>query len=515
MISPSTQRRVGVILNYIQMALHALISIVFTPIMLRILGSSEYGIYNLTSSIIGYLSLLSLGFGSSYIRFYSRYKKDDNFDAIKRLNGLYLTVFSIMGCAVFILGLFLAHNIQAFYNSSYTDSEIEIARILAFFLTVNMAISFPASVFVSYVTSQERFIFQKLLNMGKTIVSPTVCIIFLYFGYGSIGMVISTTALSLVIDFINIFYCIRFAKMKISFRNLEWKLLKEIAFFSLFIAMNQVIDQINWQTDKVILGKMATGTAVAIYAIGSTINNLFTQFSVAISSVFSPKVNMIVSKKKDDMNEQLTSMFIKVGRIQWFVLMLILFGFIFFGRYFVYRWAGEEYEKSYYVALLLMAPATIPLIQNLGIEIQTAKNKHQFRSVVYLIMAIVNVGISIWFCSMWGEIGTALGTTIALILANGVIMNIYYQKKLNINIIAFWKSIASTIPSLLIPTFLGMALIIFYRFHGLIDFCLIIICFTAIYSMSVYFIGLNRDEKSMIKAFINGIFNGRRQKKDD
>ena len=38
---------------------------------------------------------------------------------------------------------------------------------------------------------------------------------------------------------------------------------------------------------------------------------------------------------------------------------------------------------------------TVPLIQNIGIEIQRAKNMHQFRSKVYFCMAIGNALVSI------------------------------------------------------------------------------------------------------------------------
>ena len=498
-MTSSAQRKVGIILNYVQMSLHAIISIVYTPIMLRILGATEYGLYNLSSSIIAYLSLISLGFGASYLRFYSRYKKADNFDAIKRMNGLYLTVFTCMGLIALIAGLFLSSNVKVFLNDSYSNTDVKTASVLMLFLTINLSISFPASVFVSYITSQEKFVFQKLINMGKTILSPAVCIIFLFFGYGSIGMVMSTTIISIIIDLINIFYCFRYAKM-------EWGLLKEIAFFSFFIALNHIIDQINWQTDKVILGKMSTGTAVAIYAVGATVNNIFTQFSTAISTVFSPKINMIVAKKEPNMDEQLTSLLIKVGRLQWFVLTLILSGFIFFGQFFVYRWAGSDYGESYYVALLLMAPATVPLIQNVGIEIQAAKNKHQFRSIAYLIMAVVNVGISIFFCYLWGPIGAALGTTISLLLANGLIMNIYYHKKLGLNIVSFWGSIISTIPSLIAPIVFGIALTKFYTFHNLFDYIVFVIIYSIIFVLSVVLIGFNKSEKDSLRRLVKKVF---------
>ena len=505
-INNSTQRKAGVVLQYMQMALSIIIQLLFTPIMLRILGSNEYGIYNLASSIIAYLALLSLGFGASYLRFYSLYKKDDDQEGIKKLNGLYLMVFVLMGIVVLAAGLVLTHNVRIFYNETYSDRDIQTAKVLMLFLTINLTISFPASVFTSYITSQEKFIFQKIVNMGKTIISPSVCIIFLFLGYGSIGMVVCTTVISITIDFINAFYCLTKLKMRISFKKPQWRLLKDIAFFSIFIAINQIVDQINWQTDKIILGKMISGTAVAIYAVGANINMMFTNFSTAISSVFAPKVNMIVSKNKPNMDDELTSLFTRVGRIQWFMLMLILSGFVFFGQYFMLRWAGQEYSDSYIVSLLLMCPAIIPLIQNIGIEIQRAKNKHQFRSLVYLFMAILNVGISILFTFIWGVIGVALGTTISLLVANGLIMNIYYKKKLGINVCVFWKSILETIMGFAAPIVFGLCIMKYYAFHSLVDFLILIIIYTIIYCISVYFFSLNRDEKRILCGIRNKLF---------
>ena len=68
------QLKAGVILSYIQLVIGNVISIIYTPIMLRILGQNEYGLYNLASSTISYLGLLSFGFGSAYIIYYSKYK---------------------------------------------------------------------------------------------------------------------------------------------------------------------------------------------------------------------------------------------------------------------------------------------------------------------------------------------------------------------------------------------------------------------------------------------------------
>lgn len=495
-MNASLQKKIGVILQYSQMALSILISFIYTPTMLRILGQAEYGLYSLSSSIISYLSLLSLGFGTSYIRFYSRYKKDDDDIHIKKLNGLFLIVFLTMGTIAMTAGLSLSGNVGVFFNETYSDEDLHIARVLMIFMTFNLALSFPTSVFTSYVTSQERFVFQKLLNMIKTVFSPLVTLPILFMGYGSIGMVVVTTVITVFVDLSNVIFCLKKLDMRFDFCSPDLHLLKEIAGFSFFIALNQIVDQINWATDRVVLGKLCTSAAVAVYSVGAQINNYYLQFSTAISGVFVPQVNRIVASdtKEDDKNKQLTELFTKVGRVQFMVLMLVLTGFIFFGKFFMVEWAGAGYERSYYVTLLLIVPVTIPLVQNIGIEIQRAKNKHKFRSYVYLGMALLNVVISIFFASMWGEIGAALGTTISLIVANGFVMNWFYHKKLELDMMYFWKEISKFLPSLILPIVAGIVLNI-RPTTSLMAFGFKVVIYSVVYCISVYFLGMNPFEK--------------------
>lgn len=490
----------GAILQYVQMALSILIGIIYTPIMLRMLGQSEYGLYNISSSIISYLSLLSLGFGASYVRFYTIRKKED-VNRLKYLNGLYLFVFSLIGLIAIVAGFIIAFNVNIFLNDSYSVNDINIAKWLMILLAFNLGISFPASLFVSYITAQEKFIFLKLINIGKTVLAPALSIIALFFGYGSIGLVVITTTISLIIDAINVLYCLKKLNMKFSLKKIEFGLLKDIFIFSIFIAINNIIDQVNWQTDKVILGKMITSAAVSIYAIGASLNTYFIQFSTAISSLFIPKINQIVVDNKDDCNEQLTKLMTAIGRIQFFILSLVLIGFVFFGKYFINKWAGPEYGDSYYVALLLMSPEIVPLIQNIGIEIQRAKNMHQFRSIAYLIMAFINVGISIPLCYFYGPIGVAFGTTISIIVANILVMNVYYHKKIKINMFYFWKEIFKILPAFIPPICVGLLYHYFLSTYTVYDYVRQIIVFILIYSISILTIGINRQERSQLAKF--------------
>lgn len=490
------QRKAGVILSYAGEIIKILVSLVYTPVMLRLLGQSEYGLYQLVYSVVSYLSLLSLGFGSSYLRFYSRYIAQKDEIGVAKLNGMFMIIFCSISVICILCGTVMVKNIRSIFGTGLTDKEYETARILMVLLIINLSITFPNSVFNCSITAHEKFLFQKLLILLQNLFSPFLTIPLLIMGYGSIGMVSITTFLTFTLLILNAFYCLKKLHVKFMFREFQTGLLKEMWVFTFFIFLNQIIDQINWSIDKFLLGRLAGTAAVAVYGVGAQINTLYLQFSSSVSNVFVPKVNRIVAESND--NFQLTQLFTKVGRIQFMILGLILSGFTFFGIPFVKIWAGSEYSEAYTVALFLIVPVTIPLIQNLGIEIQRAKNMHKVRAVVYLVIAVINVIISIPLIKLMGPTGAATGTTISLIAGNIIFMNWYYHSRIGLDMCFFWREIAKYIPALIIPCTVGFFIMKYTIITSFIKLGLFAIVYTIIYGSSMYFLGMNSAEKSLI-----------------
>lgn len=497
------QRKAGVILSYAGEIVKILVNLVYTPIMLRLLGQSEYGLYQLVYSVVSYLSLLSLGFGSSYLRFYSRYKAQNDEDGVAKLNGMFMLIFCSISVICIFCGTVMLGNIRSIFGKGLTEEEYATAKVLMGLLIINLALTFPNSVFNCSITAHEKFLFQKLLILLQNLFSPFLTLPLLIMGYGSIGMVSITTFLTFAILISNMFYCFKKLYIRFAFRGLQISILKEMWVFTFFIFLNQIIDQINWSIDKFLLGRFAGTTAVAIYGVGGQINTLYLQFSSSVSNVFVPKVNRIVAESNDDV--QLTRLFTKVGRIQFMVLGLILTGFVFFGIPFIKIWAGPEYSASYAVALLLIIPVTVPLIQNLGIEIQRAKNMHKARAVVYLVIAIANIFISIPLIKLMGPAGAALGTAISLIVGNIIFMNWYYHARIGMNMFYFWKEIAKFIPALIAPCVVGIAIMEFVDITSLVKLGVFAIAYMAVYGLSMFFLGMNFEEKQLVMGPIRKI----------
>lgn len=491
--------RLGIILSYLSQAIQIVVGLVYTPIMISILGQSEYGVYQLVYSTVANLNLIGLGFGASYVRFYNIENTKTDVTAVPRLNGLYMLVYCIMSFICLVSGWMMISNIHVLFADGLKQQEYNTATVLMIILVINMVVTFPASLFDSWIQVHERFVFIKALIVIQNLLTPLLTLPLLLMGYGSVSLVIISTVITFVKILISIFYSFKRLNLEISFRNLDIHKLKEIAPFTFFIFLNQIIDQINWSVDKYLLGRISGTVAVAVYGVASQLNNMFTQFSVSISNVFIPKVNRLVVERRE---RELNNLFVKVGRIQCMIISLIYCGFIVYGKLFIELWVGPQYEESYVTALLLISGIYVPLLQNLGIEIQRAKNKHKVRSVVYSCISICNVIISVFLIKIFGVKGAALGTMLALLIGNVFFMNWYYKTHLDIDIYRFFKSILPIIPVMLITSVVGILYQRIFTVRNYLVFISGIILFTMVYILLLWIIFMNDDEKGIIKRRI-------------
>lgn len=494
------QIKIGIILSYVATAINSVITLAFTPVVIRLLGKSEYGLYNISNSVVSYLGLLSFGFSSSFIRFYSRAKQSKDEDEIARVNGMFMIVFCIIAILALIAGGFVVENIEVVFGESLSVEEITRSRILIGILVVNIAITFPAYVFEANVMANERYLFQKIIRIIRIGVNPFIALPLMLLGYGSYGLVLATLTMTIVDLVANIWYCKKYLHIRFLFRNLNISIFKEIAVFSSYIFLNMLVDQINWNLDQLILGAKKGTSNVAVYSVGSQLNTCYLAIASTVSSVYIPRIHKLVLQGKE---REISDLFVAIGRIQFMILGTILGGFVVLGRYFILNiFAGEGYSNSWVVALWLMAPATIPYMQLLGVEIQRAKNQHKFRSIVYAALAVVNGCVSYLICPKWGEVGCAAVTGISMLIGPGLIMNWYNSKYIGLDIRRFWREILSIVPAFVILMFISMVISWIVPISNFVTFIVEGCVFVLLAGILLWKMAFNENEKQGIRGMI-------------
>lgn len=504
MKNSKNQLRSGVYLSYINLAISSLIPFVYTPVMLRMLGQAEYGLYSLSNSVVGYLSLLSFGFGGTIVRYIAKYRAEGKKEEIEKSYGFFIILYSLLAIAVMVGGIIISNNVASIFDQGLLPNEIEKMRILILIMAFNVAMSFPLSVFSSIAIAHEKYFFRKIMDIISTIAAPVANLIALYLGYASIGMALAATIIQLLMAPISVLYCAKMLDVKPKFQKMPSSLIREMMGFSMFVFIGSLVDMLFWATDKVILGMLASSTAVAIYNVGGTFNNTVMSLSTSISGVLVPKITGMVVNDID--KNEWTNLFIRIGRLQFLIIALIISGFSVFGQVFIQLWAGAEYADAFWVAVLTMFPLVIPLIQNTGKSMVEAQNKHQFRAIVYLIIAILNVISTYLIVPYRGIIGAAFCSCISYLLGQGLIMNIYYYKVTGLNIPLFWGNILkmSIVPGTMIVV--GVLLNKLIVIDNWLMFLIGVILFTSIYALAMYMLCMNDYEKDIIRKPLKRLY---------
>ena len=494
------QLKAGAALNYVSICLNMVVGLIYTPYMLRMLGQSEYGLYSLAASIIAYLTVLDLGFGNAIVRYTAKFRAEGKQKEQEEMFGMFFILYICIGVIALLAGSVLSLNVENLFSRSMTKIEVERTRIMLWLMTFNLAFTFPMSIWGSIMTAYERFVFQRLVSIIRSVLNPVVMVLLLVIGYKAVAMVVVTTIFNVATLMINWWYCKYRLSIKVRFGRFKWGFLREVSVYSFWIFLNAIMDRIYWSSGQFVLGIYRGAVAIAVYAVAIQLQNMYMMFSTAISEVFLPKVTAMVTKENNE--GEISNLFIRTGRLQYIVMSFILSAFIVFGRPFIQLWAGKGYEDAYYISLMFFVPLTVPLIQNLGITILQARNQMKFRSLLYILIALASLVLSVLLAKPFGGYGCAFSTSIALLVGQVIIMNIYYQRKQHLDVLRFWREIAkmSTVPVAFVIVGLLVPSTRVFAVASVIGFFASGALFTITYGVFFWRLCMNSEAKKLLVA---------------
>lgn len=499
------QIRVGAIIAYINIALNLVVNLFLTPFLIKSLGDSDYGVYKIIQSFSTQLSIISFGIATLVTRNVVYYNTLGHEKKEIKENFLFMSrvISTILAAIVACGGTLLYFSIDSLYSNTMTADELATAKALFVILVANIAITILCDPNNGMIRAYEKFVIANGVNSLRIIFRVILIIILMNMGVGSIGIVLVDFLLSTVILIFLSIYCRYGLKEKAKFHFWDVKMLKESLGFSLAIFLQAIINQINQNLDNVILGAMVAPSTVTLYSCALTLFSSFTSLVTVIGSMYGPAATKLVTKGAD--GEALTEFSIEPSRIQCIIASLALAGFILFGGNFIDLWLGAGYEDVYVVSLILIIPAMLPLIETVTNNILDAMLKRMGRSLILLGMCVVNIITSIVFIKMLGYIGAAIGTALSYIVGHGILMNIYLYKSANINVIRLFAGVFKGIlPASTISIIAGIPIANFLP-DSFTGFIAKIIIFIFVYAIIMYLLGMNNNEKSMLRNYIDKI----------
>ncbi len=495
-LSSSKQLKIGAMLSYLGIGLNIVSALIYSPWMLSKIGSGDYGLYTLASSLIN-MFMLDFGISSAVSRFVSKYRAEGQQEKINQLLGVVYKLFFVISATVGIVLIVIYFFIDEIYLS-LTAEELEKFKIVYIIAATYSVVSFPLSATVNGVlNSYEKFIQVKLSDVIHKVITVVLIVVALLLDYGLYALVAITAAVNLAFLLIKYLLIKTSTPVKVNIKYWDKALLKEIFGFSVWVLINSICSRLIMNICPNILGITAGTLAITVFGFASTIEGYSYTFSSAIDGMFMPKIARIAYKEGS--TKDVLPLMTKVGRFQYHLVGLIVVGFSIVGKDFITLWIGSEYISVYYCAVLLLLPAPFYLSQQIGKNTMVMVNKVKYLTFVNIVKALVNVVLASVLSVYWGAIGACASICIAYFVRN--FANMYlYKKKLELDIIEFCKNcyLKMSIP-MAMTLALGFILQKLITANSWVILAVKIVLIIAVYLLLMWIFAYNSEEKQLIK----------------
>lgn len=308
-------------------------------------------------------------------------------------------------------------------------------------------ISFPFIPVNGVLSAHEKFMQLKFCELfGKlfTVGSMTICLLL---GYGLYSLVFANALSGIFTICFKLFCILKYSRQKITWNYYDKAELRHILSYSGWVTVIALSQRCIFSLAPSILGIFSGSSAIAVLGIATTLEAYIYTFANAINGLFLPRVARIVANEGGSVLPLMT----KVGRIQIYIIGLIVSGFLCFGNSFIRLWVGDSFSESFICAILIIFPSFFHLPQQIGNDAIYASNKVSKLAVVFLIMAIINLIGAFMLAPIFGAVGVCLSICIAY-LVRTIGMDVIFYNDLHINVFDFFRN---TYFSILVPLILS------------------------------------------------------------
>ena len=493
-MNSSKQIRYGAIISYAAIFINIAIGLIYTPWMIKTIGKADYGLYTLAMSIIS-IFIFDFGLSSAITRYVAKYLAEGRSSSVGDLLGLIYKLYLGIDLLI-VLILIIFYFCIPYVYAGLTPDEIDTFKIVFVVAATFSVVSFPFIPLNGIISAHEKFIQLKLCDLAHKLITVGLMSWCLLRGYGLYALVIVNAISGIITILLKLLVIFKETDVKVNWKYWDRVLLKGVLSFSIWVTIIALCQRLIFNIAPSILGIVSDSQNIAILGVAMTLEGYVYTFASAINGLFLPKVSRYVN---DADTESINLLMVRVGRIQIFVISLIVFGFVATGKEFILLWLGDGYSSLYICAIILMIPSLIYLPMEVGNATVIAKGVVKYQARVFIVMAIVNVVLAFPLSYYWGVLGMSC-SIFGAYMWRTIGMNYVFSKRLSLDLREFYKkSFLKMSPVLFLSLIVSLVLSFTPISSSILwSFTIKIIVFLIFYCILCWFFSFNDSEKQLI-----------------
>lgn len=388
-------------------ALHAVVSLLMTPLIVHSLGDRMYGFWTLVGAFVGYYGIMDMGVSSAVSRYVSRALGQGDRTEINRVLSTAFFLFAVVALVVLAISVGVA---ALAFLVVRDPAEYRVVRLLLLVLGVRMALSFPARVFAGLLNAHLRYDLTAFATIAQLVVGNGAIYLHLNGGGGVVGMSLLVLGAAVFEYLINFASALRvFPQLQLSRALAERQALKAIFSYSWKTLGAQAAGILRAKVSSFIVAAFLGVSLVTYYSIAARLIDYFTELIYSVVGNLAPVFSRYEGEGKAELIRSRFMLFTKLS-----VVFTVFVGasIVFYGRAFIARWMGPGFDRSYWVAVLLTVPCALGLMQTPVSCLLYGISKHHYLAAIGGIEAVINFVGGVALAHSFGLYGAAVGTSL-------------------------------------------------------------------------------------------------------
>jgi len=394
--------------RYLAIAVEMAVGLLVLPFNLSHLGASAYGLWALTTSITMYFSVLDLGYSGAVVKFVAQYRAKRDMRALNETLSTTFFLFAAFGVLTYVVAIVLSVYIDRILHLS--PDQVHTARLVLLITSVSVALGTACTVFGAVINGFQRYDLNNVAGTASTIVIAIVNVLVLWAGYGLVELVLATTAIRVLTYWVYRANAYRvFPAMRLRFALFRRERLSELTSFSVFMALIDWSNKLNYSIDAIVIGIMLGTGAVAVWSVGQRLAEATQRLTNQLNDILFPNV---VDHSESERLDRLQRLFLVGTRFSLATVVPIAAALLLMAGPLVRSWVGPEFEGSVIVVQLLAVIVVVRVGNATGSTLLKGAGRHRLVAGVNVATAIVNVSLSIALAKPLGLEGVAIGTLV-------------------------------------------------------------------------------------------------------
>jgi O-antigen/teichoic acid export membrane protein len=483
----------------------ALYMLLILPLIVGYVGIEEYGLWTLVLALSGYVGLMDLGIGTSFVPYIARYVSLASYDEVNKVvqHGLLFYV----GISLIVVAAGYAVAASLFSLVNLPAAYLESARLMFLLALLGFAFSSVAGVFGSVLTALQRVDAFNALLVGFLLLKLATIAVVLELGYGLMGVMWA----DLTITIISIVPFVIMARKFVPQLSLRWSgydapLMRSLIGFGTKLQVSRIADIVQAHFDKLILSRFVGLSAVSMYDFGSRPGGRLRALPLTAIASLVPAVSAL---NATDEAGRIRAAVVRSTRYLAIVAVGMFAFFLCFAGQFVEVWLGSGFERAAMVLRVLSLGHLVGVVASAMSFAAQGMGKPEIQMHTTLVQAVLNVLLSLGLVSVYGFYGAVAGTSISAIVA-GLLFFSWFGRRLvdrpmTVLLTSMGKPLLSVIPAAAV----GFAMITGADFLGVPEsrmergvlLALMAILFAGTYVIALILLKtLTADDKGFVEA---------------